>query len=186
MRFTCMIELVAKWQILLVCGLLTVAFMWFFSSADRAAPEGTPGIIELEVAFSADKFSDIVQQWSKASTLQLQKRNLWIDLLFPIAYSSFLSGLHGALAIRTAQEPSQGVTVLLALPIVAGLLDWIENGLLLMLLRDITSFSVPLVFLASTAASIKWILILVSALAIVYHSVRRIAAFARRSTVDGG
>lgn len=153
--------------------------MLFFSSAPSAAPEGTPGIIELEVAFSANKFSDIVEQWSEAGTLQIQKRNLRIDLLFPVAYAVFLSGLLAALAVRPWEAPRPSLIVLLALPFLAGFLDWIENASLLFLLRDTSDLSERLILLFSLAASIKWILILVSALAIGYHSVRRIAALVR-------
>jgi hypothetical protein len=169
----------ANWQIVLICGILTVAFMLFFSRADSAAPEGTPGTIQLELAFSEDRFSSIVGQWSEAGTLQIQERNLWIDLLFPVAYAIFLSSLLAWLAIRSDAEPSLGFIILLALPFVAGLFDWLENALLLVLLRDPSSFSQPLIFFSSIAASVKWILILVSVLAIVYYIFRKVVGLVR-------
>ena len=129
----------AKWQVVLLCGVLTVAFMLSFSSADRAAPEGTPGIIELELAFSEDRFSDIVRQWAGAGTLPLQERNLWIDLVFPWACAVLLSCLLAWVAKGLYEEWPRGFVILLALPWVAGLLDWVENVLLLILLRDTSS-----------------------------------------------
>ncbi len=163
----------AKWQIVLASGVLTVAFMAVFSSADRAAPQGTPGIIQLELAFSEDRFSGIVGQWSQAGTLQVQQRNLWIDFLFPFAYAPFLSSLLAWVARRSCGEPSTRLIALLSLPFIAGLLDWIENAFLLLLLRDVTSFAAPLVFLASAVSLAKWMLILVSVLAILYYILRR-------------
>ncbi len=174
-----MFQRVGKWQIVVICGVLTVAFLLFFSLAERGAPEGTPGIVELELAFSEDRFSGIVGQWSEAGTLPVQKRNLWIDLLFPFAYAFFLSSLLALLAIKSSEEPGSGLIVLLELPFVAGFFDWIENALLLVLLGDTGNFSQPLVFLASVAASIKWLLILVSALAIIYYMVGKVVQLVR-------
>ena len=169
----------AKWQIVLGCGVLTVAFVLFFVSADLKAPAGTPGIIQLELAFTEGNFSSIINQWSEAGTLQVQERNLWIDLLFPVAYAVFLSSLLAFLTVRPDGEPSPGLMLLLIQPFIAGLLDWVENISLLLLLRDTSNLSESLIFLASTVASFKWILILVSALAIIYHILRKVVALAR-------
>jgi len=105
--------------------------------------------------------------------------------MFPIAYAFFVSSLVASLAIRSLEAPSPGLMALLTLPLIAGLFDWIENALFLSLLKDTSSFSERLILLASVVASIKWFLILVPALAIVYHSVRRVAALVRRAAVDG-
>jgi len=173
MRLNRVVGWLAKWQIVLASGVLTVAFMVFFSSADRAAPQGTPGIIQLELAFSEGRFSGIVGQWSQVGTLRVQQRNLWIDLLFPFAYALFLSSLLAWVARRSCGEPSTRLIALLSLPFIAGLLDWIENAFLLLLLRDVISFAAPLVFLASAVSLVKWTLILVTVLAIIYYILRR-------------
>lgn len=175
----------AKWQVVLLCGVLTVAFMLFFSSADRAAPEGTPGVIELELAFSEERFSDIVHQWAVAGTLPLQERNLWIDFLFPCAYAVLLSSLLAWVAKGLYEEWPRGFVILLALPLVAGLLDWVENVLLLILLRDTSSFSAPMILVASAVSLVKWVLLLVSVLATVYHVLRRLGRFVRQSSNPG-
>jgi hypothetical protein len=174
-----MAQRIGKWQIVLVCGILTIGFMLFLGAADRQAPLGTPGIVQLEVAFSEDNFRDIVERWSEVGTLQVQRRNLWIDLLFPFAYASFLSSLLAWLAIRPSQEPNTSLVRLLILPFIAGLFDWVENFSLLFLLRDSCGYSQPLIFFSSTVASMKWVLILVSVLAIVYHIVRRVIELIR-------
>jgi len=181
MRLNSVVHWLAKWQIVLICGVLTIAFTLFLSATDRAAPAGTPGIIQLELAFSEDRFSDIVEQWSQASTLQIQQRNLWIDLLFPFAYVLLLSGLVAWLTRSSHEKPSAGLIALLSLPFIAGLLDWIENVFLLFRLRDVSSFAEPLVFLASAVSLAKWILILVTVLAIIYCILRRVLDWSGRS-----
>jgi hypothetical protein len=172
----------AKWQVVLVCTALTVAFIVFFSSADRAAPEGTPGIVELELAFSKDRFSAIVDQWSAAGTLPLQKRNLRIDFFFPFAYAVLLCSVLTWLTKGGHEEWARGFVILLALPFGAGLLDWVENVLLLMLLRDTSSLSQSAVFVASAVSLIKWVLLLVTVLCTFYYALRRLVGLVRRGS----
>lgn len=180
--FTTAIQGAAKWQVVLVCGVLAVAFMVFFASADGAAPEGTPGIVDLELAFSEERFSAIVHQWAVAGTLPLQERNLWIDFLFPCAYAVLLSSLLAWVANGLYEHWPRGFVILLALPLVAGLLDWVENVLLLILLRDTSSFSAPMILAASTVSLVKWLLLVVSALVTVYYVLRRLGRFVRQSS----
>ena len=68
---------------------------------------------------------------------------------------------------------------MLTLPFAAGLLDWMENVLLLILLRDPTTLSKLLVFVASAVSLVKWILILVTVLAIIHQLSRRIRELVR-------
>jgi hypothetical protein len=57
---------------------------------------------------------------------------------------------------------------------VAGLLDWLENGLLLFLLAPGSGRSRLLIVLASTVPSVEWILLMVSAVAILLALARRV------------
>jgi hypothetical protein len=166
----------ARWPIVALCGLLTVLFLLYFSATERAAPEGTAGVIELELAFTEARFNGIVDQWAEAGTLGVQQRNLWLDLLFPFAYAGLLTGLLGMLALRSSGEPQLGLSVLVTLPLVAGVLDWIENGLLIWLLGQGHYHGPILVFLMSSISLTKWLLLLVSGVAIIYHLVKRIIA----------
>ena len=170
------LERLVRWPIIALCGALTVAFLLYFSATERAAPEGTPGVIELELAFTEERFSGIVEQWAGAGTLAVQQRNLWLDLLFPFAYAGLLTGLLGMLALPSSGEPKLGLSILVMLPLVAGVLDWIENGLLIWLLGQGHYHGPILVFLMSTISLIKWLLLLVSGAAIIYQLLRRIVA----------
>jgi hypothetical protein len=164
----------SRWPVIVICGALTVGFLLFFTSTERAAPEGAPGVVELELAFSEARFDHIVESWVEAGMLEAQRRNLWIDLLFPFAYSFLLFGLLGAVTTHAETQPGRGVTLLLSLPFVAGLLDWLENGLLLFLLGSGDDRSQVLIVLSSTVASVKWMLLLVSAAAIVLALARSV------------
>jgi hypothetical protein len=155
---------------------LTVLFLLYFSATERAAPEGTPGVMGLELAFTEERFNGIVDQWAEAGTLGVQQRNLWLDLLFPFAYAGLLTGLLGRLALPSLGEPKLGLPILVTLPLVAGVLDWIENGLLIWLLGQGHYHGPILVFLMSMVSSFKWLLLLVSGAAIIYQLLRRIVA----------
>ena len=166
----------ARWPIVASCGVLTVLFLLYFSATERAAPQGTPGVIELELAFTAERFNSIVDQWAEAGTLVVQRRNLWLDLLFPFAYAGLLTGLLGILALSSSGERKLGLSILVSLPLIAGVLDWIENGLLIWLLGQGHYHGPILVFLMSTISLIKWLLLLLSGAVIIYQLVRRTIA----------
>jgi hypothetical protein len=163
----------ARWPIVVACGVLTALFLLYFSATERAAPEGTPGVLELELAFTADRFDSIVDQWAESGTLAVQQRNLWLDLFFPFAYATFLCGLVGLLVARFSEQPRTGLVALAMLPLVAGALDWVENGLLILLLESVIGERQLLVTVASAVSSAKWILLLVSLMAVVCLLLRR-------------
>jgi hypothetical protein len=160
-------------QVLVACAVLSVAFLLFFAATESQAPEGTPGMLDLQLAFSGARFDEIVTRWNETGMLEMERRNLWIDLLFPFAYSFLLSGLLGALALPLGVQPGRGLTLLLTFPFLAGMLDWLENGLQIFLLGQGSARSAFLILLSSTAAAMKWVLLAVCALAIVCHLVRR-------------
>jgi hypothetical protein len=164
----------SRWPVIVICAALTLGFLLFFTITERAAPAGTPGVVELELAFSEARFDDIVERWAKAGMLEVQRRNLWIDLLFPVAYSTLLFGLLAAVTTQAGTQPSRGHILLLSLPFAAGLLDWLENGLLLFLLGSGDGRSRLLILLSSTAASVKWMLLVTSVIAIMAASVSRV------------
>jgi hypothetical protein len=164
----------SRWPVIAVCALLTVGLLVFFTVAERAAPEGAPGVVELELAFSEARFDDIVERWAEAGTLEVQRRNLRIDLLFPFAYSFLLFGLLGAVIAPSETRPGRGLSLLLWLPFIAGLLDWLENGLLLFLLGPGGDRAHGLIVLSSTIAAVKWILLAVSAAAIILALARKV------------
>jgi len=160
-------------EVLAVCAVLSVAFLLFFAATERQAPEGTPGMLDLQLAFSGARFDEIVTRWNETGMLEMERRNLWIDLLFPLTYSFLLFGLLGALSLPSGARPGRGLTLLLAFPFVAGLLDWLENGLQIFLLGQGSARSTLLIRLSSTAAAVKWALLVVSILAIAYHLGRK-------------
>jgi len=148
------------------------AFAWF----DRARPVGSPSVLALQLAFSAEAFRRILVQWGAAGVEAYRRATLLAGSWFPIAYSLLFSSLIARLLTRSGLGSSRRWLPALALPFVAALLDSVENALHLVLLRSVLSASEglrrpaqpspALVAVASTAALIKWGLLAVSLLVI--------------------
>jgi len=91
---------------------------------------------------------------------------LWVDYLFIFSYIGFLSNLLGSLLRGIDYDRA---LTLFSIPIIAGVLDIIENTLLLFQLQNTGSLSTVLIFLASSAALVKFILIAITIVLILYY-----------------
>jgi len=128
--------------------------------AEYGDPSGRPVLL-----FPGTPSGRLFHHPDESITLSLGARVFTIDRPgdgFPFAYATFLSGLLGLLAMPSSDPPRAGLIVLLMLPLVAGALDWIENGLLILLLESTDGQRQLLVTIASVVASAKWIPLLVS------------------------
>jgi hypothetical protein len=137
------------------------------NSSTSAQPARTCNIVDLQLAFEADRFKAILLQWDN---LRAFRRSIWqIDLLFPMGYAGLLA--FGYAWGRHNKQPSRWDRVCFLMPFGAALCDWVENFVHLHLLRQIdskaslqaTEFSEALVFTASFFAVIKICLIVASA-----------------------
>jgi hypothetical protein len=163
-------------RVILVSLLVTAVFVVYFNVTEKAS-EDAPGIMSLQLAFTEETFGSIVDQWLASGMLDVRRRNLWVDLLFPLAYGSFLAGVWAWGSM--GGNPGKRVPSCLVLPFLGGVLDWTENGLHLVLLRHTSGFSSNLVLAASIAASIKWLLVGLSAVLAGWAAVERLMGFRR-------
>lgn len=145
----------ALWISGLATLLLTVIMIVVF------APLGEKGGIEivlLQFSFTPDRFFKIVQRWGNEGVALFRSR-MWLDYLYPAAYSLLLAGF---LFRKT------GSRSLVLIPFAAGLFDFFENSLHLNLLShpdvyfQLPPSSLLFVLLASLLASAKWLCILFS------------------------
>jgi hypothetical protein len=135
-------------------------------------PAGSPGVVALELAFTKETFASILQQWGPAGVRAYQMSTLWIDSWFPVAYALLLSSLMAVLATRADGRCARLGHTTFALPWLAMVLDWLENALHLILLRDPGNLSATWVLVASVAATIKWALIAVTVLVLIFCLLR--------------
>jgi len=156
------------WLSLLLSGLAMAAFAWF----DRGRPAGSPGVVALQLAFSAQTFQGIVEQWGPVGVAAYRAVTIYVDSWFPIAYSFLLCSLVAYLTVKFRLNSRQHCWAMIVVPFVAAALDWVENSLHLFLLRNPERPSAVLVCLASMAAATKWGLLAVTVLGIVALMVR--------------
>ncbi len=146
-----------------VLFLVNLAFVVAFGEfAKRIQAVNGPTVIDLELAFRAGAFRQILALWVQdhANAIALFRTSLLaLDILFPFVYVLFLSRLYGWVV-----ETGGGTPLRLgrAAPWIAAALDlFVENVLLLVLTSGLhgdianAEFSPALVFVMSCAAAFK-------------------------------
>ena len=122
-----------KLQWLFFFLLIMTAAMKFQWSLDNEQVQ--KGIVALELAQTAEEAKTITADWNIPGAIE----NIYLDALFIISYSLFLF----AAVYRTADQlrgPANYFKYLAWLAPVAGLLDFIENFILLQFLKDPANF----------------------------------------------
>lgn len=122
-----------KLQWLFFFTLIMMAAMSFQWNLDNKQVK--KGIISLELAKSAEDAKTIIADWNIPGAIE----NTYLDALFIIAYSLFLF----VAVFRTGDQlrgPANYFKYLAWLAPVAGLLDFVENYILLQFLKDPSNF----------------------------------------------
>ncbi len=145
---------------------ILTAFVMLILDA-QLRPVGCPDMISLELAFTKSAFNQILNACG-AEGIRSHLIMIWVDYLFIFAYTGFLANLLGSLLKGRGIDYGRALTFF-SFPIVAGVLDLIENTILLIQLPNIESLNGGLIFLASSAAAIKFILIGITIILILYY-----------------
>ncbi|MFH1329144.1 MAG: hypothetical protein ABIJ48_00580 [Actinomycetota bacterium] len=154
-----------------------VAFLVLFQVAGRMVAAGGATGLELQRAFTPERFGAVVGAWGDG--VEAFKTSLiLLDFAFPLIYAA---GLGSLVALVGGPGPGRAARWLFVLPWVAAGLDWIENLLHLWLLTDVhtaadalsAAFPAPVVLAASLAAMLKFALLLAAAAGAVVLALRR-------------
>ena len=148
-------------------------FFWQLTRGLANLPSGAPTIFDLQLAFTAEKFQAVLAAWGEQN-IASYVNGMWLDYLYSIAYALALASLIAWLTSRPRGEPQRWQLLLFSLPFIAGLLDWVENSLHLLMLGVLRAFPSALVFFASLAAAVKWTLAGLSILVILSLALARI------------
>jgi hypothetical protein len=130
-----------------------------------------PGVVSLQLAFTARKFGEIVHGWG-AEGLATYRLHLYLDYLLMACYAAF-----GWLLVQRTQifvawsAPARAMAAAL-LPLAAAF-DGFENALHLWL-TEVPRFGNAWVYaMAAAAAAAKWLLLVAFALAVALALARR-------------
>jgi hypothetical protein len=164
-------------QWLIVLGALMVAFYVAFGVIERSLPEGTPGVIQYEFVASEDKADEMLAEWGDAGKDDI-RLSLWIDYGFMFVYGAFFL-LAGFATRDFAKE--RGKQALASVgrwapwcAVGAAAFDALENANLLLILGGHARHVAPP--LATTFASVKFVLIVIAMGYVVWGLVVRFRA----------
>lgn len=125
-----------------------------------------PGIIPFELAGTIDKSNSMVLSWQAQNAIPFKKFSLFFDYIFIVGYAG---SLHIIIKEWWQKSDKQWIYYLSVLPLLAGILDGVENiGLIKIIYLNGTQFDASLAFFC---ASIKFIILIPSILAALYYLV---------------
>lgn len=161
---------VKQYLIFSACFFVLTAFV-MITTDSLVRPSGCPGIIPLELAFTKSAFGNIVAQCGAAG-VRSHIILVWVDYIFIIAYTGFLTNLLGSL---TREMDRDRALAIFSIPLLAGILDIIENTLILNQLSNTDTLSETVILAASTAALVKFLLLASAVVFILYYLFRIIS-----------
>lgn len=144
----------------------------------QVLPLGCAGTIPLELAFTKTAFGSMIIQCGEEGILA-HTTLARVDYLFIISYVGFAANLLGYL-VRGIQY--KRALFYFSLPLLAGLINMVENTLLLNQLSDPHGLNEIVIFLASAAALMKFLLMVISASIVLFYLFILISAGKSRST----
>ncbi len=114
------------------------------------------GVLRLQLSFDKEAGIEIINSWG-VSGVEYFKQWMIADYVYALTYSVFLASLVSFLAFKKGKEQSSFYKKVVYFSFFAGLLDWVENTMELLFIKDPSSFSSVLFFLHSVFAVVKWL-----------------------------
>ena len=147
-------------------------------------PPASAGIVSFELAFTAARAAAILDAWRGAGVLETARVSLGLDVVFLMVYPPWLALtvalLRGSGQQHTTSRFDDLGRLLMWLVLLCAPLDGLENYLLWQTLADGATPTRAL--LAGSAATIKFLLVTVTAVWCLVAAARRGLQYRRRST----
>jgi hypothetical protein len=156
---------ISRLPILLISAILMVGtgcFMYYMQ-----LPKVSKYLLELQFSFKVTRALKIVAIWG-SDGIDSYLQNIWLDFIYPLTYGLFFAGFLAFLALRKGAVLTKTHAFLCSLPILAIPFDYAENSLHIIMLSAGWIPDENLLLMASIASSIKWFLLALSALSIIY------------------
>lgn len=130
------------------------------------------GIVSLELARNPAQAKEIVTAWQHNDLIRNAKTNVWIDFLLIPFYSLLFYTLCGSISVRTGGQIAKTGVMLAFASLIAGVLDVLENILMLLTLNGVSNYLT--VILTSFFAASKFILLALALLYVIPFGLRLI------------
>jgi hypothetical protein len=152
----------------------TVFFFLLLRYQGKLETKESPlGIVSLELARNPTQVKEIINSWSNNDLIGNAKTNVWIDFLLIPFYSLLFYTLCGSISVRTGGQIAKIGVMLAFASVIAGLLDVMENMLMLLTLNGV--FNYFTVILTSFFAASKFILLALALLYVIPFGIRLIS-----------
>jgi hypothetical protein len=124
------------------------------------------GLITLQLSFDKSAGIAIVNSWGESGVTYF---NQWIfsDFIYAFSYALFFASLLSFVMSKKGKIVTKTYKKTLYLPLLAGLLDWLEDSMELVFINNQISYSDQLFFVHSLVASTKFALIIITLILLV-------------------
>jgi hypothetical protein len=127
-------------RIILVLLGITLSLFLLLRFQGRLETAASPlGIVSLEFASTETAVSEITSAWRQEGMLARARTNIWIDFLFIPFYAMLFYTLCGSISVRSKDFIAKAGVFLAFGALIAGLLDVLENILMLLALNGYAS-----------------------------------------------
>jgi hypothetical protein len=114
------------------------------------------GVLSLQLVFDKEVGIEIINNWTQSGIENFNKL-IFTDYIYALGYSIFFASILSVLILKKSKQNILKYKLIVYLPFIAGLFDWIENTLELLFINNPIEFSNTLFFIHSIIASSKWI-----------------------------
>lgn len=176
------IDRIANWKSLVFLLAIYVSFpAYWLTNAEATINRlaGKPiGPIDLTVGFNPGRTLQMVADYGPQARAYYTHVELTVDIMYPVVYSLLFAVILALLFRNKANRPFASVTLL---PFVSQLFDYLENATIVGLLTTYPQQSTTLAVLCELVKLIKWILLGVIIVYMVYGLFRLLSP--KRSNV---
>jgi hypothetical protein len=157
-----------------------IFFNILFAQLDAGSEGGfSTSMIAFQLAFTKENALHVLGVWGVQGVAETADY-LWLDYIYPVCYAFLLAASGSLIYTRIWPGAGIGYSYTLFVPIIAALLDWLENTIQYGIFASYPDISGAAVMSQSIVAAVKWGLALVS-LAFVLFGVLYLALRAVRS-----
>jgi len=120
-------------------------------------------VLYLQLSFEKEIGTQIVKSWTQTGINRFLEL-IWLDYIYALSYSIFFSSL-----LFKLQTINYKKSMIIYIPFIAGILDAIENTFEILFLNNMEKFSNTLFFIHSLVASLKWLVLPIVLVLLVYY-----------------
>lgn len=162
-------------RIILVLLGITLSLFLLLRFQGRLETTASPlGIVSLEFASTEKAVTEITSTWQQEGLLARARTNIWIDFLFIPFYAMLFYTLCGSISVRSKDLTAKAGVFLAFGALIAGLLDILENILMLLALNGHTSTASA--SLTALLAGVKFLFLALALLYVIPLGIRIILA----------